>query len=49
MVARCDFFDVAADLLHDTDATALLVTHDVDEAAAIADRTVLLGEIQGTR
>lgn len=41
--------DELADLLHDTDATALLVTHDVDEAAAISDRTVLLGEIQGTR
>ena len=41
--------DELADLLHDTHATALLVTHDVDEAAAIADRTVLLGEIQGTR
>ena len=34
------------ELLHDTDATALLVTHDLDEAAAIADRTVLLDEIQ---
>ncbi len=37
-----------AELLHDTDATALLVTHDLDEAAAIADRTVLLDEIQAT-
>ena len=36
-------------LLHSTDATALLVTHDLDEAAAIADRTVLLDEIQGAR
>ena len=38
--------DELADLLHGTDATALLVTHDLDEAAAIADRTVLLDEIQ---
>jgi thiamine transport system ATP-binding protein len=38
-----------AELLHDTDATALLVTHDIDEAAAIADRTVLLDEIQAPR
>ena len=36
-----------ADLLRDADTTALLVTHDLDEAAAIADRTVLLAEIQG--
>lgn len=35
-----------AELLHDTDATAMLVTHDLDEAAAIADRTVLLEGIQ---
>jgi thiamine transport system ATP-binding protein len=41
--------DELADLLHDTDATALLVTHDVDEAATIADRTVLLDEIQNAR
>jgi thiamine transport system ATP-binding protein len=37
------------ELLHETDATALLVTHDLDEAAAIADRTVLLDEIQRVR
>jgi thiamine transport system ATP-binding protein len=36
-----------SELLHDTGATAMLVTHDLDEAAAIADRTVLLDEIQG--
>ncbi len=36
-----------ADLLRDSDTTALLVTHDLDEAAAIADRTVLLADIQG--
>lgn len=41
--------DELADLLHDTDATALLVTHDVDEAATIADRTVRLDEIQNAR
>ena len=41
--------DELADLLNDTDATALLVTHDVDEAATIADRTVLLDEIQNAR
>lgn len=35
-----------ADLLHDTAATAILVTHDVDEADALADRTVLLGDLQ---
>jgi thiamine transport system ATP-binding protein len=34
------------DLLHSTDVTALLVTHDVDEAAAIADRTVTLDDVQ---
>jgi thiamine transport system ATP-binding protein len=36
-----------AELLHDSDATALLVTHDLDEAAAIADRTVAIAEVQG--
>lgn len=41
-------FELAA-LLHETDATALLVTHDVDEAAAIADRTVLIDELQSHR
>lgn len=35
-----------AALLHDTSSTAILVTHDVDEAAALADRTLLLGELQ---
>jgi len=34
-------------LLHDTDATAVLVTHDVDEAASLSDRTVLLDELGG--
>ncbi|MGA9276310.1 MAG: ABC transporter ATP-binding protein [Ilumatobacter sp.] len=37
-----------SDLLHDTDATAILVTHDVDEANVIADRNVMLDDIQGT-
>ena len=32
-------------LLHDASATALLVTHDPDEAATIADRTVQLAEL----
>lgn len=32
-------------LLHDTDSTAVLVTHDVDEAQSIADRTVLLDDL----
>ncbi len=36
-----------AELLHDSDATALLVTHDLDEAAAIADRTVAIADVQG--
>ena len=40
--------DELAGLLHDTDATALLVTHDVDEAVAIADRTVLLADLQAS-
>ncbi len=34
-----------ADLLRDATATALLVTHDHDEAATIADRTVQLAEL----
>lgn len=38
--------DELAALLHSTDATALLVTHDVGEAAAIADRTVRLADLQ---
>lgn len=38
--------DDLGDLLHAGDATAILVTHDVSEARAIADRTVLLGDIQ---
>jgi len=41
--------DELTDLLRATGATALLVTHDVDEAAAIADRTVRLDEIQNAR
>lgn len=36
-------------LLHETDATALLVTHDVAEADAIADRTVLITDLQSGR
>lgn len=35
-----------ARLLHTADATAVLVTHDVDEANAIADRTVALADLQ---
>ena len=34
-----------AELLRDAEATALLVTHDHDEAATIADRTVQLAEL----
>ena len=34
-----------AELLRDADATALLVTHDHDEAATIADRTVQLADL----
>ena len=41
--------DELTDLLRATGATALLVTHDVDEAAAIADRTVRHDEIQNAR
>jgi len=36
--------DLAA-VLRDAGATALLVTHDADEASAIADRTVTLAEL----
>jgi thiamine transport system ATP-binding protein len=35
-----------ATLLHNTASTAILVTHDVEEAAALADRTLLLSELQ---
>ncbi len=35
-----------AGLLHDTASTAILVTHDVDEAAALADRVMRLEELQ---
>ena len=34
-----------AELLRDATTTALLVTHDQDEAATIADRTVQLAEL----
>jgi len=34
-----------ATLLHDSDTTAILVTHDADEADAIADRTITLGQV----
>jgi len=34
-----------AKLLHDAQVTTLLVTHDQDEAATIADRTALLAEL----
>ena len=37
------------DILHATSATAVLVTHDVAEAEAIADRTVRVDEIQEHR
>lgn len=36
-------------LLRESGSTAILVTHDVAEAEAIADRTVLLDEIQSDR
>ena len=38
-----------AQLLRDTSTTALLVTHDHNEAAVIADRTVALADLQATR
>ena len=38
--------DELASLLHETASTAILVTHDVDEAAALADRTLMLSELQ---
>ncbi|WP_051062434.1 ABC transporter ATP-binding protein [Ilumatobacter nonamiensis] len=38
--------DELAELLHGSDATAIIVTHDVAEATAIADRTVLLDDLQ---
>ena len=34
-----------AELLRDANTTALLVTHDHDEAATIADRTVQLADL----
>lgn len=34
-------------LLHDSETTAVLVTHDVDEAEAIADRVVAIDELSG--
>ncbi|MGB3735837.1 MAG: ABC transporter ATP-binding protein [Ilumatobacter sp.] len=37
--------DELATLLHDTASTAILVTHDVEEAAALADRTLRLSEL----
>ena len=40
-----ELMDDLAELLHDADATAVLVTHDVDEARAIADRVVRLDEL----
>lgn len=38
--------DELAEILRDADATAILVTHDVDEASALADRTLMLSELQ---
>jgi len=38
-----------AELLHGSDATAIIVTHDVAEATSIADRTVLISELQSDR
>lgn len=35
-----------ASLLHETASTAILVTHDVEEAGALADRTLRLDELQ---
>lgn len=35
-----------AELLHETASTAILVTHDVDEAAALASRILRLEELQ---
>lgn len=35
-----------AGLLRATSSTAILVTHDVDEASAVADRTLLLSDLQ---
>ena len=35
-----------AEILREADATAILVTHDVDEASALADRTLMLSELQ---
>jgi len=36
-----------AELLHATGATAVIVTHDADEAGAIADRSLALDDLQG--
>lgn len=38
--------DELANLLRTADTTVILVTHDVDEAHAIADRTVALSDLQ---
>lgn len=38
--------DELARLLRATSSTAILVTHDVDEASALADRTLLLNDLQ---
>lgn len=34
-----------AELLHETESTAILVTHDVEEATTLADRTLHLSEL----
>jgi ABC-type sulfate/molybdate transport systems ATPase subunit len=41
-LTRAELQDVLLELLDETDATAILVTHDVDEALLLADRVVLM-------
>ncbi|MER5934085.1 ABC transporter ATP-binding protein [Streptomyces sp. NPDC002054] len=40
---RADMQDLLVEILHDTGATVVFVTHDVDEALYLGDRVALLG------
>ncbi|MFM0520356.1 MULTISPECIES: ABC transporter ATP-binding protein [Caballeronia] len=42
-ITRADMQQLLIDVIHRTGASALLVTHDIDEALLVADRIVLLG------
>jgi len=43
-VTRADMQQLLVDSVHRTGASALLVTHDIDEALVVADQIVLLGK-----